>query len=254
MRQKPRGAVATEVKGFTPLITSIVKAHGLYCAAVFGRMWRYCQMDDRVCRASQETIANDLGISRATVNQHIETLVKNGYLEDTTPDLRNAPHTYRDTGRVVLRSSLDAVEVISPENGVKIIDSKTQGGVNHFDTGVKMIDSGCQNDLQPGVKYFDKKKDSLRESLRNKESGSPAHHLWEMIDQQLRSDMRVGDYAQWVRSSWPISYQGDVLTVACPDAYGRDWCESHLGVKVARLATALAGSETRVIFELVEHA
>jgi hypothetical protein len=254
MRQKPRGAVATEVKGFTPLITSIVKAHGIYCAAVFGRMWRYCQMEDRVCRASQDTIANDLGISRATVNQHIDTLVKNGYLEDMTPNLRNAPHTYRDSGKVVLRSTFDAVEVISPENGVKILDSETGVGVKHFDTGVKMIDSGCQNDLHPGVKHFDMKKDSLRESLRNKESDSPANHLWQMINQQLCSEMRIGDYRQWVQPIQPVSYQDGVLTLRTQDQFGRDWCESRLGTQVTRLATALAGAETHVVFELETHA
>ena len=50
--------ILTRVDGWTPLITSIIQAHGLITAAVFGRMWRYCQMEDNVCTASQEAIAD----------------------------------------------------------------------------------------------------------------------------------------------------------------------------------------------------
>jgi polyhydroxyalkanoate synthesis regulator phasin len=98
--------ILAEVDGFTPVIDILAKEHGLVRAAVFGRMWRFCQLSDGVCKASLETIAEGLGIDKATVMRHADGLSKNGYLEDLTPELRNKPHTYRDTGKAGLKMSL----------------------------------------------------------------------------------------------------------------------------------------------------
>ena len=89
----------TDVQGFTPIIDVMVKELGLIPAAVYGRVWRYCQGERGVCQASLETLADEVGLSTRTVQRHLHALAEAGYLEDTTPDLRNRPHTYRDTGR-----------------------------------------------------------------------------------------------------------------------------------------------------------
>ena len=80
-------------------------------------------MSDGVCKAAQDRIANELGISRATVNTHMAILTEAGYLEDTTPNLLGLPHVYRDTGKANLSISLTG----SCQNGL-------QGGVKNFDT------------------------------------------------------------------------------------------------------------------------
>jgi DNA-binding Lrp family transcriptional regulator len=95
--------VLANVEGFTPVIDDIVKDVGLMSAVVFGRMWRFCQMKDGVCNASLEKIAEEIGVDRATVMRHAKDLCAAGYLKDLTPDLRNHPHTYADTGKVMLR-------------------------------------------------------------------------------------------------------------------------------------------------------
>jgi DNA-binding Lrp family transcriptional regulator len=95
--------VLANVDGFTPVIDEIVKDVGLMSAVVFGRMWRFCQMKDGVCNASLEKIAEEIGVDRATVMRHAKDLCAAGYLKDLTPDLRNHPHTYADTGKVMLR-------------------------------------------------------------------------------------------------------------------------------------------------------
>ena len=122
--------ILAQVDGFTPLIDGVVMEVGLITAAVFGKAWRYCQMSDGVCRAAQERIANELGISRITVNAHMAKLVEAGFLQDTTPYLIGLPHVYRDTGKANLSISF---------------------------TG------GCQNSLQGGVKNFDTKKEVKKE-------------------------------------------------------------------------------------------
>jgi DNA-binding Lrp family transcriptional regulator len=91
--------ILADVDGFTPVIDHMAEELGLMSAAVFGRAWRFCQMSDGVCRASLDKITEGLGIDRATVMRHLDKLCEAGYLVDMTPDLRNVPHTYADTGK-----------------------------------------------------------------------------------------------------------------------------------------------------------
>jgi len=89
----------SEVKGFTPVIDVLAKELGLMPALVYGRVWRFCQMKDKVCTASLETLAKPLGVSRKTVERHIKKLCQMGYLEDRTPDRKHRPHIYADIGK-----------------------------------------------------------------------------------------------------------------------------------------------------------
>lgn len=86
---------------FTPIFDSVVGECSVIAAAIFGRMWRYAQMQGGVCRASFRTIASDLGLSRRAVIKHAMNLKARGYLVDRTPDKNRAVHSYE----VVLRPS-----------------------------------------------------------------------------------------------------------------------------------------------------
>lgn len=123
--------ILAQVDGFTPIIDAVVADVGLISAAIFGKAWRYCQMSDGVCKAAQDRIADELGLSRATINTHLAKLTEAGYLEDLTPDLSGLPHQYRDTGKANLSISLTTT---------------------------------CQNSLQPPVKKIDTKKELKKES------------------------------------------------------------------------------------------
>ncbi len=101
--------ILTNADGFTPIIDAIVQELGLMSAVVFGRIWRYCQMEDQVCKASLETIGDGIGVDRATVMRHAKELCEAGYLKDLTPDLRNRPHVYADTGKAGLTVSISGV-------------------------------------------------------------------------------------------------------------------------------------------------
>ena len=96
------------LSGFTPAPDVLIKKYGFVTALVWGRIWRYCQMSDSVCRAKIETLAAELGMSDRTIIRHIDPLVEDGYLKDMTPDLRNRPHLYADTGKLRIRISIEA--------------------------------------------------------------------------------------------------------------------------------------------------
>ncbi len=101
--------ILAQVDGFTPVIDSIANELGVISAVVFGRMWRFCQMSAGVCKASLETIAGKTGLSRASIMRHAKKLCEAGYLKDKTPDLRNVPHIYADTGKAGLQINLQTV-------------------------------------------------------------------------------------------------------------------------------------------------
>lgn len=101
--------IITEVSGFVPIFEVVLNHYeDLITASVFGRMWQYCNMEDGVCKASLERIGKDLKISPATVMRHAEKLVNDGFLIDTTPDRRNAPHEYLDGRRVEMKGRISA--------------------------------------------------------------------------------------------------------------------------------------------------
>ena len=96
------------MSGFTPAPDVLITEFGFVTALVWGKVWRYCQMSDGICRAKLETLAGQLGMSVRTIIRHIDPLVDGGYLKDVTPDLKNRPHIYADTGKVRIKISVEA--------------------------------------------------------------------------------------------------------------------------------------------------
>lgn len=104
MSNAPDTVIKTTIKGFTLVPDVLVSKYGLVAATVWGIVRRHCEMERGVCDASLTELAQCIGVSKRTMINHIDTLCKDGYLEDTTPDLRNYPHTYRDTGKLLIES------------------------------------------------------------------------------------------------------------------------------------------------------
>ena len=99
----------TRVQGFTPVIDALAQELSTFHALVYGVVWRFCQMDDEVCTASTETLARMIGISRRTVWRYLKDLCEQGYLRDLTPDRRNVPHVYQDTGKAKILGLVEGV-------------------------------------------------------------------------------------------------------------------------------------------------
>lgn len=129
--------ILTEVDGFTPLPDMLVNRYGIVTAAVWGRMWRYCQMENGVCQATLETIGRELNLDKSTILRHAETLVADGFFIDKTPDLRNRPHTYVDTGKVAMYNRFG---VGVAQNNVTVAHSNVGVAENQLKIGIK-IDS-----------------------------------------------------------------------------------------------------------------
>ncbi len=124
-RDAPKGVVAA-VSGFTPCPDILVEKYSHTTALVWGKIWRYCQMKDGVCRASIQRLANELGLSDVTLEKHIKLLEKDGYVKDLTPDVRHKPHEYEDTGKLRLKISVFMDEDETEKAGTKKFGSRYQ--------------------------------------------------------------------------------------------------------------------------------
>lgn len=156
--------ILSDVKGFTPLIDVLVQEVGLMQALVYGRVWRFCQGPQRQCTASLETIGDSLGMSRRTVIRHIKDLCRAGYLEDLTPDRKNRPHIYIDTGRAVIRGLL-IVDVADPP-GVTESHTNDEAGVTESHTGVTESHTRSDRESHRGVTESHLRRQETKEETR----------------------------------------------------------------------------------------
>jgi len=154
--------ISASMGGFTPLFDCVIQDVGIIGASVFGRIWRYCQGERGVCQASIGRIAQELNMSERTVIRWQSVLCEAGYLEDLTPELRNKPHTYRDTGKVQLEMRLDAVQ-----NGVTESHSDRKSPQNGMtESHPAMTESHSGYDLKS------LEETSKRQGKRQKEGGT----------------------------------------------------------------------------------
>ena len=102
--------VLANVSGFTPCPDILVELYSHTTALVWGKIWRFEQMSEGVCRASILRLSNELNMDTKTIAKHIAVLEDGEYVVDTTPSVRNRPHIYRTTTKLALRISIDMGE------------------------------------------------------------------------------------------------------------------------------------------------
>lgn len=267
--------VLTQVNGWTPLIDALVRKHGIVVSAVFGRMWRYCQLDDGVCRATIDTIAAELNISRMTVIRHQELLVRDGYLLDTTPDRRNAPHIYKDTGKAQIISKFDAVinETVSqivtpqPDEVSQIVTPENSIGVPNCYTGVTNCDTQESQFVTPGVTICDLKRVFKRVFKRQIKDTSEdfsevfpddlipnTNHTpkraWKQVDVLLESDMPKSAYRQYVQNLAAFGYSPTraEFFIQAPNPGIGIWADDRIKSTAQRQLSGILGNSVEAVF------
>lgn len=177
--------VLSQVDGFTPVIDDVVKDVGLVAAMVFGVVWRYCQMADGHCRASQDTIAEKTGLSRKAVNENLNKLVKSDYLNIVK--VAGMPNVYVDTGKAGL--SLKVTGGVT--ESYRGCNPELQGGVTLGYTK-KVIKKGIE----------ETKKDSNMSAIAetvyepfNNEADMPQSFVDEYKPKRVYKDARYGHVA-----------------------------------------------------------
>lgn len=90
--------------GFTYLHDILIEKYGLTAAAIYGSVERYSKMRNEVCYASQATIGEKVGLKRKTAHQHVNTLVRDGYLEELESPKSSSTKYYRPTDKAAKES------------------------------------------------------------------------------------------------------------------------------------------------------
>jgi DNA-binding transcriptional regulator YhcF (GntR family) len=262
--------------GWTPIYDEIAQKHGIVTAAVFGIIWRFCQMRERVCRASIANLAARLGINRLTVMRHIELLTSEGLIKDLSPTLRNRPHVYvvtRQAAQLIsggvtraepsLEDDCDEGQEIDEclEAGTPISDTDVEiikpdpvstsnpticPAVSESDGAVSRKDSDGIKAEQPAVSTSDMNKTLLRESfLEDKKRQETAKEIWRAISDQLEPDMSKGPFSHWVYPTRALSWDGTTLSLGVRDEDTLAWFNRFITAAIQawlwRLSGAAAG-------------
>jgi len=225
--------VLAEVGGFTPLIDHLLEDPevGLMGAVLFGRVWRYCQGSYGVCSASKDTLAQNLGISRRSIIRHLQRLCALGYLDDLTPDLRNKPHTYRDTGKIMVSVKFGVTESHS-----SVTESHSSVAQSH--SSVTESHSGCDTESH---------EDRIKKELRKQEDIF-VDDLWPKFLFTLQQTIGQDVYQTHFADCKPIGIQGDTLQIRCR-ASSRVWIQRLNGALESALYQA---SGRNLALEVIE--
>jgi hypothetical protein len=195
---------------WTPAFDRIVQQHGLTTAAVFGVVWRYCQMKDGICKASIATLAARLNVNRLTIIHHLDILTAAGYLKDLSPNLRNRPHIYTYTGKF----RLPVPAAVYPT------DTSQPPAVSEIDTRYAEIDSPDISLSPLAVSETDLNQTLIRDSLIDfEEKQDQARTIWELICRQLSSSLSRSMYGTWIEPVRPVSWDGSTLTISVSSDY-----------------------------------
>lgn len=162
--------------GFTPVPDKLVREYGFEVAYVWGKVWRYCQMANGACTASHETIAKRAGMSRRTLIEKLNVLIRDGYIEDLTPDLKNKPHTYCTTkgeGKITSTMQISHTDITTPASDtdvdMRILHSDDANNAHPNPSTMQNLHTQDAEIAQPTMQNLHLKKDSLETIKETKE-------------------------------------------------------------------------------------
>lgn len=164
----------TKLKGFTPLIDAVVQDVGLVAAAVYGVVWRHCEMRDKVCHASIATLSDFIGVKRRTTERHLQELCDAGYLHKMKRP--GKPSVYQIARGVLLIQEMkmeDESDSRTPCVGESHKDTKEDtynSNASHCNTRNKIARAKKKHPLSPETPHeitlFDKYNEQRREMHR----------------------------------------------------------------------------------------
>jgi hypothetical protein len=241
------------VDGFTPVIDSLVAEMGLATAAVFGKVWRYCQMADGVCTASRSRMAEELGIAATTLDRHVDRLVAAGYLsEEAHPGYTN---TLRDTGLAGLSVEIRAGGNQRERGGY----SKTGGvGIAKPETPLCKTGDPLSQFGEGGIAKPETKKVLKKEFKETKEEIGAAIDndgtaTLEQVKGLLKNQLPSMTYKEMVQPMRSAGWNENQLRVQVPSERVLQWATvKGMYLFTATLRGASGNFEATLAFELPE--
>jgi DnaD/phage-associated family protein len=183
--------------GFTPCPDVLVEKYSHTTALVWGKVWRYCQMKDEVCSASILRLAKELNLSPNTIATHMTTLEKGGYVKDTTPDVRNKPHIYIDTGKLKLKFSL-----FMEETGTQNLSTGYSKTSHEESSSTPNIFKAYEENIGPLTTM-------IADSLQDAEKTYPAKWILDTFKLAVENNKRSWRYCEAILKRWQAEGKDD---------------------------------------------
>ena len=226
--------VLADVGGFTPVIDTIVEELGFLCAGVFGVIWRYCQMGDGKCTASQSKLAEKLGLSVSTIKRCAEKLVTAGYIKSIVKE--GVGVEYYDTGLAGLKIQVTGYSYHGAEINPVLSDpahtelptqftesylpssqraTKKEVKIDLKETDVDDDESAANSDTAEIFKAYESEIGMLTSFVRDDVLDAvelyPKDWIIEAIKVAAKNNARKWSYVEAVLKSWKVNgYKTDV--------------------------------------------
>lgn len=191
--------VEATVSKFTPCPDVLVEKYSHTTALVWGKIWRYCQMKDEKCHAAIERLAKELNLSDVTIEKHIKLLEDGKYVKDLTPDLRNKPHEYIDTGKLRLRINIFMDE---DESTTKKFGSDYQKTWHEESTTTDSLFSVYENNIGPITTV-------TADLLTDAEKTYPLQWILDAIKLAVENNKRNWRYCEAILKRWQADGKDD---------------------------------------------
>jgi len=111
--------------------------------------------------------------------------------------------------------------------------------------------SGTIEDIQGTIEDIDVPLTVLN-AFNHYEPKEGSLKLWELIRNQLKSEMAKVSFDQFVLPVVPVSLDGDRLVLACSDDYNRQWLEDRTKTTVRNIARGCTNREISIDFVVLE--
>jgi DnaD/phage-associated family protein len=191
--------IEATISKFTPCPDALVEKYSHTTALVWGKIWRYCQMKDELCRAAIKRLADDLGLTDDTIAKHIKLLEKGGYIKDLTPDVRHKPHEYIDTGKLRLRINLFMEE----ETGTEKLGTERyrENRIKESSTTTDLF-SVYENNIGPITTM-------AADALKDAEKTYPVQWISDAIRLSVENNKRSWRYCETILKRWKANGKDD---------------------------------------------
>jgi DNA-binding Lrp family transcriptional regulator len=160
-------------------------------------------MDKGYCHAEQTRIAEQLGVTRETVNRAIKVLVSGGYIEDSTPNTKGRTRIYKDTGKAGLAVYFEPVsvpvsevvsEVVSEPvrlSHTKIVKTEKKEKTHTNESEVFFLENASQE--QKNAYQLVRKVASVDKAIEKAESEYPMQAAYDYIEWSAEHGNKVAD-------------------------------------------------------------
>lgn len=230
---------------FTMVSHLLAQEVGLTCSAVYGAVWKRCQMEGGVCDASLDTLGLDITVDRATVMRSIKKLCGLDYLTDQTPNRRNAPHTYTLSKSVAQCNSSAHNDGSIHEQTVAGCNKSVAERNTENETVAECNKSVAESQLNKKREINTKdKKNNLDSS-----SSSSCADVWPQVEAILEMRMTRASYAAVMRGTSLIQENGHYVVTA-PTEAAKELLENRFADQVTFAVSSVTGAPAEIKFRL----